>query len=823
MQSIKLHEATKEFKISNKLAMFFLEKINLPVKSHSSVISMEQLERLREFSHNSEKFSKIIGEYEAIEADKKNKKKPIKKEVKKEPEKIPPEPEPKEKEIEKVVVEKKEETVVPIPPPLERRRIEVSKPSKPAVDTGERKPKPKVIPPEVSKKEVVVDKKESEEEKRKKKMKKRFKDDDRRPFRTKRDEPKKVPQKIERKKGKPRDIRDKRFKHERKTEDVRSPEKAPVVPVKKKKEEPLNLPESIQVSDFVTVKELSEKLNIKLKNITEILKELKKEYMTNQIMDMDDIKQICHKLDVKLDEVSFEDHIFLNSIEKNKAVQVPRAPVVTVMGHVDHGKTTLLDSLRKTRVAEREAGGITQSIGAYKISIKGNDIIFIDTPGHEAFTNLRARGAKVTDVVVLVVAANDGVQPQTIEAINHARAAKVPIIVAINKIDLEGADPNRVKQELSKHDILVEEWGGDVVSVDISAKLNQNLDALLEMIILVSEMQELKMYRDVPARGSVIESRLDSQLGAVATVLLLNGMAKRGDFFICGSGVGKIKTVFDDQGNMLTEALAPIPVEIMGFEEVPDAGDLFQVVYELDKARKVIDMRKIRGKVAREEEVMQDKKLSLQNLFRKMEESHTKTFPVIIKTDNFGSSEVLEKILLKQDSENLRIEIVQKGIGNITESDTLLASTSGAIIIGFNVKAPQKIQALAKQERIEIKLYNVIYHMMEDIEKAIKGEMEPEYEERQIGVVEVLQKFKISRLGIVAGCLVKEGKVTNKSKLKVLRGKDLVFEGEIESLKRVKDEVSEVRAGTECGIKIKNFNAIEEGDTLEVFELALVQ
>jgi translation initiation factor IF-2 len=819
MQSIKLHEATKEFKISNKLAMFFLKKINLPVKSHSSVISMEQLERLREFSQNTGKFAEVIGAFERIEAEKKKKKKVQEVEEKK------PEPKLKAKEEEKAEVEKKREAAPPIQKPAEAEIRAKEKPVERERDRIQKEARPKESHQERPGEKPAVDKATWEDEKReKKKTVKRFKDDDRRPFRGKKEEPVKEVKKIEKKKEKfkHKHIKKREFKKPTKKEEVKAP---PVIPAvkPKKKEEPLVLPEVVQVSDFITVKELSEKFNIKLKRVVETLNELKKEYMTNQIMDLEDVKEVCHKLNVKLEVVSYEDYIFLNSIKQNKIEQIPRAPVVTVMGHVDHGKTTLLDSLRKTRVAEKEAGGITQSIGAYKLKLKGNDIIFIDTPGHEAFTTLRARGAKVTDLVVLVVAANDGVQPQTIEAINHARAAEVPIIVAINKIDLDGADPNKVKQELSQRNLLVEDWGGDVVSVEISAKLNQNLDALLEMIILVAEMQELKTYPDIPGRGTIIESRLDPQLGAVATVLILNGIVRRGDFFICGNAVGKIKSIFDDRGDTLTEVRAPVPVEIMGFEEVPQAGDIFQIVHDIEKARKVIGMRKIKGKEARGEEVMQEKKLSLQNLFKKIEADQTKTFPLIIKTDNFGSGEVLEKILLKQDSENLKIDIVHKGIGNIAESDILLASTAGAIILGFNVKAAQKILALAKRERIEIKLYNVIYHLIEDIEKAIKGEMEPEYVENQIGVVEVLQKFKISKVGIVAGCLVKDGKVTNKSKVKVLRGKDFIFEGDLESLKRVKDEVSEVKAGTECGIKIKNFNAIEVGDTLEIYERTLVQ
>jgi translation initiation factor IF-2 len=538
-------------------------------------------------------------------------------------------------------------------------------------------------------------------------------------------------------------------------------------------------------------------------------------------MDIDEINEICDAFGVEVDIVSYEDDILFNHIEKHKDQLTLRAPVVTVMGHVDHGKTTLLDTLRNSRVADREAGGITQKIGAYKLNYKDNDIIFIDTPGHEAFTNIRARGAKVTDIVVLVVAANDGVKPQTIEAINHALAAEVPIIVAINKIDLPTASPDKVKQELTQHNIVVEDWGGDIVSVDISAKKNENLDSLLEMISLVSEMQEFKSYKKIPARGFIIESRLDPQLGPLGTVLLQHGQLKRGDFFICGSSVGKIKSLFDDQGKVLKNALAPLPVEIMGFDNVPEAGELFQITNDIDNARKVAQSRTIRGKEALKEDSQNDKKMSLQSLFARLEEEKTQAFPIIMKTDNFSSAEVLEDILMKHDQEKLKVNIVHKGIGNITESDILLASTSDSIIVGFNVKAPQKLISLAKREKVEIKLYNVIYHLIEDIDKAIKGEIGPEYIENQIGVVEVLQIFKISKIGNIAGCLVKEGKVTNKSKIKVLRKNDLVFEGDIETLRRVKNDAAEVNAGTECGIKVKNFNAIEIGDILEIYETTI--
>ncbi len=824
MQNIKLHEATKQFGISNKLAMFFLGKKNLSVKSHSSVITMEQLELLREFASDKETFSGIYDEFDRIEKEKKKKDKKTKK-----VEKIPEQKE----EIKKEPELKKEEPVIKEKPKI---FVEVKK-AKPDKDKDERKVhEVRKAEPEVIVKKIEPLKEREREKKYKKKRIKRIekgvelvgereypKFDNRKRKIDKWEERPIPPPKVVRKKQNKRGIKPIPMVEERKEERkvTRSepvPRAAPPPAKPKPKPKEYNLPELIQISNYISIKELAEKLNLKLKDIEERMGMLKKEYITNQILDVEDIKEICKEFNVELDIVSFEDSIFYEHIEKSNAKLVPRAPVVTVMGHVDHGKTTLLDTLRNTRVADREAGGITQKIGAYKLTNNGNEIIFLDTPGHEAFTNIRARGAQVTDIVILVVAANDGVKPQTIEAINHAKAAGVPIVVTINKIDLSGADPDKVKQELTNHNVVVEEWGGDVVSVEISAKYNQNLDSLLEMVSLVSEMLELKAYKDIPARGTVIESRLDPKLGSMGTVLIQHGHLKRGNAFICGNSVGKIKSIFDDQGHVLNDANVPLPVEIMGFENVPEAGERFQVIDDVEKARKVIEIRKLKEKEARTEEVIAEKKLSLQNFFERLEENKTKIFPIIIKTDNFSSGEVLENILLRQNQEKLKINIVHKGIGNITESDILLASTSGSLIIGFNVKAPQKILGLAKREQIEIKLYTVIYHLIEEIEKAVKGEIEPEYIETQIGQAEVLQTFKVSKIGIIAGCLIKEGKVTNKSKLKVFRKNDFVFEGEVETLRRVKNDVSEVNAGTECGIKIKNFNAIEIGDILEVYE-----
>jgi translation initiation factor IF-2 len=803
MATIKLHEATKQFEIANKLAMYFLEKVNLPVKSHSSVITGDQLELLREFAASPEKVKALESEM---------KKGPVAKPA---PEPPPPAPPAKKKknaadappavEIKKAAAEKKPATAEkkPLPP----KAAEKKPAEKKAVEKipAEKKPLPekKAAPVEIPVKPVKVPEAPPV----------RIEAEIRKPAR-----PEPEPQKQFKPAPAPYRKPQNQYRHHR-----HEPAAAKFHPVKKEKPTVfVPLPSSIQITDYCTVKELAEKLNLKLKPLEEKLAQLKMNYQGNQIIDRADIEKICADYQVPVEILPYEEYVFRNQVAKSGSQLISRPPIVTVMGHVDHGKTTLLDTLRKTRVAEKEAGGITQKIGAYKLRTAEGTIVFIDTPGHEAFTNLRARGAQVTDIVILVVAANDGVQPQTVEAINHAQAAKVPMIVAINKIDIQGADVEKIKQDLNKHNILVESWGGKVVSIEISAKLNKNLDALLEMIQLVAQMQELKAYVKIPARGTIIESRLDPQLGPIGTVLIQHGQLKKGDYFICGNNLGKIKSIFDDSGKMLNEAQVPDPIEIMGFEALPQAGDTFQIIDDLEKAKKVIQMRQISQKAAKSKDFLAEKRLSLQNLFQMVEQNIVQVFPVIVKADNFGSAEVLGLTLNRLSQEKLKIEILHSGLGNITESDILLASTAGAVILGFNVKTPQKIIALAQQEKVEIRLYNVIYHLVEDIEKAVKGKIGPQYQETLIGKVEILQKFKISKVGIVAGCVVREGKVTRKSKIKVMRGSDLLFEGEIESLKRIKDEVSEVRAGTECGIRIKNFSNIEIGDILDIYETSIV-
>ncbi len=862
MSTIKLHEATKQFKLSNKLAMYFLEKLGLAVKSHSSVINVEQLEQLRELSSSAKKIAALEAEMKrpprkaaaakkeaagkaVTEKKEEAAKAPVSKAAEKKaaPEKAAAPKAAAEKKpaakaapeatkpvvAARTVAPKPQAAPAPVAKPAAAAPKPAPRPAAPPPATPPQPPRPAAPAPQAPRPAA-----HPAQAPRPAAHPAQAPRPAAPPAQAPRPAapPTQVTQPGQSPAGTPASRPGQRIYRPspsyRRSQPQHGPRRhgpRPAQPAQPKKErivEPLDLPAKIQITDFCTFKELAEKLTIKLKILEERMALLKMNYQGNQILDGADIERLCADLGVELEVLPFEDYVFQARVAASGATPAPRPPVVTVMGHVDHGKTTLLDTLRKTRVAEKEAGGITQKIGAYKLRTGGDSIVFIDTPGHEAFTNLRARGAKVTDLVILVVAANDGVQPQTVEAIHHAQAAQVPMIVAINKIDIAGADLDRVKTDLNKHGILVESWGGKTVSVEISAKNNQNLDQLLEMIQLVSQMQELKAYADVPARGTIIESRLDPQLGPIGTVLIQHGRLKKGDYFICGNSLGKIKSIFDDSGSMLDSAQVPDPVEIMGFEAVPQAGDVFQVVDDLDKAKKVIAMRQATQKAAKSKDFMAEKKISLQNLFQMVEQEAVKTFPVIVKADNFGSTEVLEQVLTGLSQDQLKIEVLHSGLGNITEGDILLASTAGAVILGFNVKAPQKILAMAKMEKVEIRLYSVIYHLVEDIEKAVKGKIGPQYQETRIGEVEILQKFKISNVGVVAGCVVREGKVTRKSKVKIMRNDDLVFEGEIESLKRIKDEVSEVRAGTECGIRIRNFNNIEPGDIMEIYETSVI-
>jgi translation initiation factor IF-2 len=575
---------------------------------------------------------------------------------------------------------------------------------------------------------------------------------------------------------------------------------------------------SITFVEGMTVKDLADKLEQRVKDVLKKLFDKRMVMTINSNVDADTATMIAREFGAELQLRTFEEDMLEVEEEDVKAEDVvPRAPVVTVMGHVDHGKTTLLDSIREARVAEREAGGITQHIGAYHVTVNNRAIVFLDTPGHEAFTLMRARGAKITDVVVLVVAADDGVMPQTREAIDHAKAANVPIVVAINKIDKPGADPERVKRELADLNLVPEDWGGQTVMVPVSAKKKQGLDTLLEMILLVSDIGEHKANPKRNASGTVIESKLDRGRGPVATILVQDGTLRVGDTFIAGPVVGRVRALIDDRGRPIKSAPPSTPVEVLGLQGLPQPGDAFQALADAAKARQIATYRQ---GLAKEKSLgAKGSRLTLESLQQQIAEGNMKDLPVIIKADVQGSSEVLADTLAKLSDEKVRIKIIHVGVGAINESDVLLASASNAIIIGFNVRPDRNAAAIAEREEVDIRHHTVIYHVTDEMKKAMTGMLEPTLREVRVGSAEVRTLFKTPKSGVIAGCMVLDGRITRsgEAKARVMRAGTMVHEGKISSLRRFKDDVSEVKAGFECGISFDKFNDIKVGDVIEVF------
>ena len=575
----------------------------------------------------------------------------------------------------------------------------------------------------------------------------------------------------------------------------------------------------ITMAEGVTVKELSEKLGVKANLVIKKLVETKKIFATiNQTLDVKLAEELAREFGASTNQVSYEEETTqdVELAEETKDL-VRRAPVVTIMGHVDHGKTSLLDAIRQTNVAGREAGGITQHIGAYYIEKNGRKIVFIDTPGHQAFTRMRARGAKVTDIVVLVVSADDGVMPQTLEAIDHARAAKVPMIVAINKIDKPDAQPDRVKQQLADRGLQAEDWGGDVVMVPVSAKKGQNLDLLLEMILLVADIQDLKANPARPATGTVLEAKLDRGRGPVATMLVRNGTLRVGDFFICGALFSKVRAMFDDRGNPVKEAEPSMPVEVIGLDSLPEVGDAFQVISDTSKAKQIVIYREAK---AREVAMAKGARVAtLDSLHKQFKEGQLKDLNLIIKADVGGTAEVLSDTLQQLSNDKVRVRVLLTGVGAITESDVDLASASEGIIIGFNVRPERNAQAAADRQKVEIRLHSIIYELIDEVKLAMTGLLDPVYKETIQGHAEVRETFKISKVGTVAGCYVADGLIRRDSQIRVVRDRDVIHTGRIEALKRFKNDASEVKNGVECGISLVNFNNIEAGDILEAFTM----
>jgi translation initiation factor IF-2 len=577
----------------------------------------------------------------------------------------------------------------------------------------------------------------------------------------------------------------------------------------------------IKIGNTISVKDLSEKTG---KTVAEIIKKLLLLGVVatiNQDLDYDTAALIAEEFGIKIEKAIDKDdeELLLNDVEDREEDLKPRPPVVTIMGHVDHGKTSLLDAIRQTNVIATEAGGITQHIGAYMVNVEGRKIAFLDTPGHEAFTAMRARGAKVTDIAILVVAADDGVMPQTVEAINHAKAANVTIIVAINKIDKPGANPDRVKQELTEHGLLPEDWGGDTICVPVSAKKKIGIENLLEMVLLVAEMQELKANPNRKAKGTVIEAKLDKNRGPVATVLVQNGTLNIGDFFVVGNTHGKVRTMIDEKGKNIKKAGPSTPVEITGLSEVPDAGDIFIAVEDEKIAKQISDKRKEKY---REEHLQSSQKISLDDLFSQIQAGKVKELNLIVKADVQGSVEAVKQSLERLSNDEVKIKAIHGGVGAITETDVMFASASNAIIIGFNVRPQPAAITLAEKDKVDIRLYRVIYDAIEDIESAMKGMLEPEYKEVVLGHAEVRAIFKASSIGTIAGCYVTDGKINRNNDIRVVRDGVVIHEGKISSLKRFKDDAKEVNTGFECGISLEKFNDIKEGDIIESFTMEAV-
>ena len=836
----RVYELAKELNLNSKELIKVIRKIGIPVSNHMSSLEAFDIQRVYQYLIPAEE-KKITEERikpaiirrrvkrlkpepepekaepstekpaEAFEAPPKKppeKDKLLPEPVKKEtPEKLPSPPSlpKKEKHLTEEFAEKEKGKAKPVSKPI-RGPV----PEKKKISPKKRKAKPKEEPAQIIKKPEppLLEGDVSQTKKKEVRAKKK---------RVLISEGEPLAEKVARKRGRkearlvvhaPKAFRrrDRKIISEKKAEPIRpkKPEVTIPKPIKRK----------IRVSEFITVGELSKKMGVKASNVIKKLWELGLMATINQPVDVDTAQLISEEFGYEVEKVSLGAEEVLVRQEDEESALISRPPVITIMGHVDHGKTKLLDAIRETNVTDKEVGGITQHIGAYHVSLEQGEIVFIDTPGHEAFTAMRARGSQVTDIVVLVVAANDGVQEQTVEAINHARDAKVPIIVAINKIDLSEADPEKVRRELTEYGLVPEEWGGDTIFVEISAKNKVNIDKLLEMIILQAEVLELKANPNKLARGVIIESRLDKGRGPVATVLIQEGTLKVGDPFVSGQIFGKVRAMLDDKRKKMKKAGPSRAVEVLGFSGTPNAGDSFIAVQEERKARLLVEYR---WQKRRQQGIGPTGKVTLENLYEKIKEEGVKEIKLIIKADVNGSIEALVEVLNGLNTKDIKIDLIHSSVGAINESDVMLASASNAIIIGFNVTPDQKAQNLALVEHVDIRTYSVIYDIIDDVKKAMEGLLSPIQREKFLGRAEVTQLFQVSKIGTIAGSKVVEGKILRGAFARLLRNDAVVYEGKISSLKRFKDDVREALTGYECGIKLESFNDIHLNDIIEAF------
>ncbi|MBT8763779.1 translation initiation factor IF-2 [Desulfohalobiaceae bacterium Ax17] len=871
MSKMRVRELSAELGISNKELIQILRGLDIHVKSHMSGLTDEEVQLVREKITKTPQETVVERKAESgviVRRRRKPKPKPEQKvELLKEEDKALPEPELKKEVTEKPVPETAPEVTsakeVPQkiePPQKEIKKAAPEKPekeekSKEELDQKKKELKPrkkarkkfkkkkKVIEPQVrviSKPEPPVAEPSTEPEVESELLPKaEVKEVVQVPVEEQKEEGKKKRKKKKKGKKQKRVVDFSDFYHDEEEEDkkakkkkkaVKPEDKGPGKPKARAKVEkeapeepakPTTQPikaskRKVKIDEAIRVADMAKQMGIKAQDIIKTLLSLGVMATINQSIDIETATIVAAEFGYEVEKVGFSEDEFLLPKEEDKPEDLrPRPPVVTIMGHVDHGKTSLLDAIRKSKVTAEEAGGITQHIGAYYVSSPKGDIVFLDTPGHEAFTAMRARGAEVTDIVVLVVAADDGVMEQTREAINHSKAANVPIVVAVNKIDKEGANPDRVKRELAELGLVPEDWGGETIFTNVSAKKKIGIDELLEMILLQAEVLELKANPNKPAHGHIIEARLDKGRGPVGTVLIQGGTLRQGDAFVCGLKHGKVRAMFNDQGKKVKEAGPSFPVEVQGFDGVPEAGDEFVVVKDEKVARRIAEARQVKQ---RERELAKENKITLESLLAAKMEGETQTLNLVLKADVQGSLEAISEALRKLSTDEIKINIIHGGTGAISESDIMLASASSAIIIGFNVRPTAKVKEVAEKENVEIRFYNIIYDLVNDIKDAMAGMLAPIIKEQYLGQAEVLQTFSVPKVGTVAGCMVVDGKLMRNAKVRLLRNGVVIYTGKLSSLKRFKDDVKEVQKGFECGVGLENYNDIKVGDVIEAFE-----
>ena len=801
MSKVRVHELAKELDFNSKELIALLDGYGFPIKNHMSTLEQEELDII--FETLTQRFDKAIKIPSFAQGQKVDM--PVKKSAKKaapEAEVKAEEPKKEEKPAEEKPVKKAEEKKAEPAPKKEKPKRTPPKAARPEmkklelkeVDDDEKittEPVQRNVR-HVDTRQSMIDLNKIEDEKIEELL----------PTHNIDDSVKK--QKLKKGSGRLKD-------------NAKINKAAPVKEQKVKKEK-----KTVLIPDEISVGELAERLEVPATEVIKKLMTLGIMAAISQTIDFDIASLISEDMGaiVEKEIILTDEDILFDDFEDDESSLETRSPVVVVMGHVDHGKTSLLDAIRSTNVIDTEAGGITQHIGAHRVRIHDKKITFLDTPGHEAFTAMRARGAQVTDIAILVVAADDGIMPQTVEAINHAKAANLSIIVAINKIDKEAANPDKIKQELTEYDLIPEDWGGDTICVEVSAKQKINIEGLLEMVLLVAEMRELKANPNRKAKGTVIESKLDKGRGPVATVLVQNGTLRVGDTIVAGTAMGHIRAMLDDKGKRIKKAGPSVPVEILGLNEVPDGGDLFYVVEDERMAKNVIEKRKQHIK---DEKNNAHSAVTLDDLFDRIKEGEMKELKIIVKADVQGSVEAVRQSLEKLSNDEVRVKVIHGGVGAIRESDVMLAYASGAIIVGFNVRPDAGAAASAETQGVDVRLYRVIYTAIEEIEAAMKGMLEPTFKEEVTGHAEIRQTFKVSSVGTIAGCHVTDGVIHRNSQVRVVRDGIIVYEGALASLKRFKDDVKEVNSGYECGLNIENFNDIKEGDVVECFRMVEVE